>query len=64
MTHINQYSVTQKTLDKSLVSQGAILAGGVVKDFQGVMINYDFSPVCTSWLMLKTVCYVASFRSY
>jgi hypothetical protein len=47
MTHINQYSVTQKTLDKSLVSQGAILAGGVVKDFQGVMINYDFSPVCT-----------------
>jgi hypothetical protein len=47
MAHVNQYSVSQKTLDKGLVAQGTMLGSGVVKDFQGLIINYDFSPVLT-----------------
>ena len=50
-THINQYGYTEKIADKNSVSSGVILAGQFVKDFQGIIINYDFSPVLNCLLI-------------
>ena len=44
---LNQYSVTQKVIDSSLISQGGViqLAGQSFADTYGLVFSYDFYPV-------------------
>ena len=45
VTRINQYSVTERSIDTVKASTGVVLGNQVVRNFTGIMVSYDFYPV-------------------
>jgi hypothetical protein len=45
VNRVNQYSVTDRTVDVTRTTNGVILGGQVIRGFIGVVVTYDFYPV-------------------
>lgn len=45
VTRINQYSVTERSVDSARAMTGVVLGSQLVRNFTGIVVSYDFYPV-------------------
>lgn len=48
VSHANQYAVNEKVLTLEQLSRNEAISGLYLKDFNGVIVTYDFHPVSGS----------------
>ena len=55
VSQANQYAVTEKVLTLEQLSRNEAISGLYLKDFNGVIVTYDFHPVSTSVVLCLIV---------
>jgi hypothetical protein len=50
MSRLDKMSVTEREVKLEDLTRGISLSGTIIKEFAGVVVTYDFYPVCSSFL--------------